>query len=52
MLGFYLALIDEPNDKEKFMEIYNKYKDMMFCKAMSVLRNIKKGYMFVSAVTE
>lgn len=39
MLGFYLALIDEPNDKEKFVEIYNNYKDLMFCKAMSVLHN-------------
>lgn len=39
MLGFYLALIDEPSEKEKFTEIYNAYKDMMFCKAMSVLHN-------------
>lgn len=39
MLGFYLALIDNPSDKEKFTEIYNHYKDMMHQKAMSILHN-------------
>jgi RNA polymerase sigma-70 factor (ECF subfamily) len=39
MIGFYLALIDEPTDKEKFTEIYNNYKDMMYSKAMSILHN-------------
>ena len=39
MLGFYLALIDEPSDKEKFTEIYNHYRDMMHRKAMSILHN-------------
>lgn len=39
MLGFYLALIDEPTDKEKFMEIYNKYNTLMFKVAMSVMHN-------------
>lgn len=39
MLGFCLALIDEPNDKEKFAEIYSTYKEMMFCKALSILHN-------------
>lgn len=39
MLGFYLALIDEPSDKEKFTEIYNHYKNMMHQKAMSILHN-------------
>lgn len=39
MLGFYLTLIDEPSDKEKFTEIYYEYKDMMFYKAMSILHN-------------
>ena len=39
MLGIYLALIDEQSDKEKFLEIYEMYKDMMFYKAMSVLNN-------------
>lgn len=39
MLGFYLALIDEPGDKEKFKEIYYAYKDMMFHIAMKILHN-------------
>ncbi len=39
MLGFYLALIDEPSDKDKFKEIYHTYKDMMHTVAMSVLHN-------------
>ena len=39
MLGFYLTLIDEPNDKEKFTEIYSTYNDLMFKVAMSVLHN-------------
>lgn len=39
MLGFYLALIDEPSDKEKFADIYEHYRDMMYRKAMSVLHN-------------
>ena len=39
MVGFYLALIDEQSDKEKFMEIYNTYNIMMFKVAMSVLHN-------------
>lgn len=39
MLGFYLALIDEPSDREKFSEIYASYKNMMFGVAMSVLHN-------------
>lgn len=34
-----MALIDEPSDKEKFMEIYNTYNKMMFKAAMSVLHN-------------
>lgn len=39
MLGVYLALIDEPSDKEKFTEIYNHYRDMMHRRAMSILHN-------------
>ena len=39
MLGFYLSLIDEPGDKEKFAEIFRCYGNMMFSKAMSVLHN-------------
>lgn len=39
MLGFYLTLIDELSDKEKFTEIYEHYRDMMMQKAMSILHN-------------
>ncbi len=39
MLGFYLTLIDEPSDKDKFTEIYNKYNILMFKVAMSVMHN-------------
>ena len=39
MLGFYLSLIDEPDDKEKFAEIFRSYGNIMFSKAMSVLHN-------------
>lgn len=39
MFAACMALIDEPSDKEKFAEIYNAYKDMMFKIAMSVLHN-------------
>lgn len=39
MIGFYLSLIDDPTDKEKFTEIYNYYKNMMHKKAMSILNN-------------
>ena len=39
MFAACMALIDEPSDKEKFAEIYNTYKDMMFRVAMSVLHN-------------
>ncbi len=37
MLAFYLALIDDPSDKEKFTDIYNRYKDKMFYKAKSIV---------------
>ncbi|MBR5089712.1 MAG: RNA polymerase sigma factor [Ruminiclostridium sp.] len=39
MLTFTLSLIDEPSDREKFNEIYRKYKNMMFYKAMSLLHD-------------
>ena len=39
MLTLYLALIDEPSGKEKFVQIYNAYKSLMFRVAMSVLHN-------------
>ncbi len=39
MLVYYLTLIDEPGDKDKFTEIYNKYNILMFKVAMSVMHN-------------
>ena len=39
MLAACMALIDEPNDKEKFLEIYNTYRDHMYKVAMSILHN-------------
>lgn len=39
MIGFYLALIDEPSDKEKFRRIYELYKNIMYGTAMSILHN-------------
>lgn len=39
MQNFYLALIDEPSDKEKFTEIYNTYSILMFKAAMSITHN-------------
>jgi len=39
MLSIYLALIDDPNDKEKFTQIYHAYKDLMFCVSMKILHN-------------
>lgn len=39
MLSFYLTLIDEPSDKEKFTEIYEHYKGMMMQKAISILHS-------------
>lgn len=39
MLALYLSMIDEPNDKEKFSEIYKAYKNRMLNEAMSILHN-------------
>ena len=39
MIEFYLALIDEPSDKDKFNEIYSTYNTFMFKVAMSVTHN-------------
>ena len=39
MLSIYLALIDEPSDKEKFEQLYHDYQKIMFGTAMSVLHN-------------
>ncbi len=39
MTALYLTLIDEPSDKEKFTIIYDTYKEMMYQKAMSILKS-------------
>ena len=39
MLSIYLALIDEPSDKEKFEQLYHDYQKLMLSTAMSVLHN-------------
>lgn len=39
MPAIFLALIDEPTDREKFTEIYDTYKNKMLRKAMSILNN-------------
>ena len=39
MLASCMALIDEPSDKEKFEEIYIRYKDMMYETAVSIIKN-------------
>ncbi|GHU47210.1 hypothetical protein FACS1894120_5020 [Clostridia bacterium] len=39
MLAFYISIIDNPNDKEKFTSLYEKYKDHMYKVAFSILRN-------------
>lgn len=39
MLGFYLTLLDEQSDKDKFKEIYYNYKKLMFYVAMKILND-------------
>lgn len=39
MLAFYMALIDEESDKEKFERIYHLYAKRMLKMAYSVLHN-------------
>ena len=39
MLSIYLALIDEPSDKDLFKEIYYKYRTLMKRAAYSILNN-------------
>ncbi len=38
MLSFYLTLIDLPEEKDKFTQIYNEYKDLMLNLAYSILK--------------
>ena len=39
MLAFYLTLIDDKQDQEKFERLYNKYKNLMFTVAQDILKN-------------
>ena len=39
MLAFYLALIDDKQDQEKFEMLYNKYKNLMFTVAQDIFKN-------------
>ncbi len=39
MLAFYLALIDDEQDKSKFENIYNKYRLLMFATAKSIFND-------------
>ena len=38
-LNFYLALIDNEEDREKFEKLYRKFERMMYGKAMSLVRH-------------
>lgn len=40
MLTLYLALIDEPSNKDKFKIIYKSYKYMMFAQAFKILHSV------------
>lgn len=40
MLIYYLSLIDDPRDDEKFIQIYELYRNSMFNKANSILHNV------------
>jgi len=39
MLAIYLQLIDNEQDKDKFTEVYEKYRSKMFRTANQILRN-------------
>ena len=41
MLIYYLSLIDDPRDDEKFIQIYELYRNSMFNKANSILHNVQ-----------
>ncbi len=41
MLAFYLALIDEKEDQEKFEKIYYKYKLLMFSTAKNIFGDVR-----------
>ena len=39
MLVYYLQMIDTPEEKIRFEQIYTKYRGMMYCIANRILRN-------------
>ncbi len=39
MLTFYLAMIETPQEQDKFILIYNEYKDLMLNSANAILQN-------------
>ena len=39
MLSFYLAMIDSPEEQDKFILIYNEYKNIMLNCAYSILKD-------------
>ena len=40
MLGVCFTIIDDENDKDKFEELYLKYRQRMYAIAYSILRNL------------
>lgn len=49
MLGLFLTLIDGENEKAKFIDFYNKYKNLMFYIAKEILND---NYLAEDAVQE
>ncbi len=39
MLSFYLSLVDETNEQDMLVQIYNKYKNLMFSVANQILND-------------
>ena len=39
MLSFYLSLVDETNEQDKLVQIYDKYKNLMLSVAHEILND-------------
>jgi RNA polymerase sigma-70 factor (ECF subfamily) len=39
MLSFYLSMVNDDNEREKVENIYNEYRQLMYKKAFSILKN-------------
>lgn len=39
MLGIYLAMLDTPEEKSSFEDLYNKYRDLMYNYACKILKD-------------